>query len=1740
MSGEPIDNNEGDKSKGGTTTNKSTNAHASASAPTVAPSASSTTGRRTTSGSGAPSGGDDDPRRGKDDNGPGDGNGPPPGPGPGPRHISRSPSVVMIPARLPNVQDRPSVMKTRGGGYPQQPPLPDGSPNILDTWERSVLNVNAQSRSSVTEPLHAQFMELVTEVFDILMMHNHAPYTSNIHQYVETIATSVNGMPDIPVRPGQAQYNPGEGDTNTDHWRNMMTLEAHTHHILQAIHLLCSSIPGSEGMYVAHEHDAIKSLPWILLCMVLPRLTFAQQTYTMYGRNRIYTRLRLVFPLDNVSTIADLRQILTDQLNENVQDPVTLKRLGDHASQVYLQLRAYVLDQEAVLFQENVLKEFCTDRDCPDVCPPETQTYDWTTQLYLPYINSRLRPKVELLVGATPAAIVEPMMYLPVPDLGRALDHIYWANYGIYEFFMDTFNGEEYRRERFVHTHTTPGFTVPLECVVMPMHQYEALRRCMTTTFIQALNDSGLDGPSPALMVKVPIITSGDYRNHWAILKRSHKSVPWTDQTIYKEFRVSKDPMTAAAAFSSPPGQTSEPFYYTRDPDEYTYRTPLGTGYIDVKYTLVSMTYAHYRLITIGTELHPSVIASDINHGCLRVSDRTTSSIRPLPVLTWDKFRQRDAPARQCAIDQWRIRHPDDIDAANAKAANEQRMAKVEEEARSEAQLARILSAMYNRTGLPPASHAPAALSASTSAPELTPLAPTAPVALASSPAVGGTWSQCPYSHEELSEFRQALKWLDRSPRRAQICQDLNLTEERLDQLWNRDGALYHYDEVKGNWRIEKSANDQLTKLLRCMNRDASGDEPLTKLPRHGKDEDPDDSGDNGRGPGSGGRSLQSRAQPQRSLSAFAWGVPPEGYGYYGTQRSTTVDPPKETCIDLTVVATESPRDSTPRSKTVHFSAEEVQTVTRNLDTDLSNAVNNKSASAYSETDSRFDPKYRSDTAISRNTSNDSNVQVSSNTPLRSQPVPTITPDRLLGKSARLTSGLKRAVHAGDRRLELYTVADEAACRVGDLILIDATTEAQEVGVMADYGSIILKDRLQHDHPEDAVIFVYDFQAIGIPEDPSTTVSNGSNVNAPTGGSNVNAPTGAAPYYQSPPPQHRLQDPQYARMVPSPLSADMPLKILQHDPDAFSILSAASQSVKLTSVPLGIIAKADNRANDTFPVVMDYNPVDKYSAIKNEREVDMPLFSGEDVLYSQFLPLRARKAELLGRSLIQFNEEMRDGKHIKRDSRAAKKFAQIPKRLLNAPKEGRGYAAQREYLHHLQRIMGQYLEEIFDNDDVRTRLYQVRLEGGRKGIPSMVADIMTIFNEYPHYVQTTVLTHQAIAHAFKVYDKRTSRLNTKDGLLLAYIRECTQVTRDIMRATPGEGLLYGLKRDITTEDTAIVAINMACERMHQEDKQFRTLAKLDAAEQGDDVEDLADDDDDIVFLKNSKDQGRDRSKKPSLKELTKQRYPMLDRAFKKLKPIPLASATLLTPKEYTLYVSTYRSITTGRFPSDRSEAYNEWQRFKEHANRQEAQVLRDIEEDPENNSPLLSKGDDTPYDDEDAASTLSNDQLDQVHAKIDKLTSMMSSNLHVGYHPEREELDERDLYFQDLLMEPVYAANQGYGYSRGGQSDPSAPYRNLNERPQYCIGCGLPKNRRLDRGPIAGIPIHPMDNCPYAILKTDGWRMNFERIATLETEQANALLDISARYGAIKGVKGDDMEKLRVYVKEIKDGKASA
>ena len=227
--------------------------------------------------------------------------------------------------------------------------------------------------------------------------------------------------------------------------------------------------------------------------------------------------------------------------------------------------------------------------------------------------------------------------------------------------------------------------------------------------------------------------------------------------------------------------------------------------------------------------------------------------------------------------------------------------------------------------------------------------------------------------------------------------------------------------------------------------------------------------------------------------------------------------------------------------------------------------------------------------------------------------------------------------------------------------------------------------------------------------------------------------------------------------------------------------------------------------------------------------------------------------------------------------------------------------------------------------------------------------------------------------------------------------------------------------------------------------------------------------------------------------------------MKKLKPIPITLATVITPKEYTLYVAKKSS----RFPSDRTEAFHEWQRFKEHANPHETQVLHDIETNPENNSPLLSKGDDAPFkftneDDDDASLTLGNEQFEQVHAMIDKLTSMMSTNLHMGYQPEREELDERDHYFQDLLMEPAYAASQGDGYSKGSQSDPSAPYRNLNERPQYCIGCGLPKNRRLDRGPIAGIPIHPMDSCPYAILKTDGWRMNFERIVTLDTEQANA------------------------------------
>ena len=127
-------------------------------------------------------------------------------------------------------------------------------------------------------------------------------------------------------------------------------------------------------------------------------------------------------------------------------------------------------------------------------------------------------------------------------------------------------------------------------------------------------------------------------------------------------------------------------------------------------------------------------------------------------------------------------------------------------------------------------------------------------------------------------------------------------------------------------------------------------------------------------------------------------------------------------------------------------------------------------------------------------------------------------------------------------------------------------------------------------------------------------------------------------------------------------------------------------------------------------------------------------------------------------------------------------------------------------------------------------------------------------------------------------------------------------------------------------------------------------------------------------------------------------------------------------------------------------------------------------------------------------------------------------------------------------MEPAYAANQGYGYNKGGQKDPSAPYRSLNDKPQYCRGCGLAKNRRFDRGYLEGLPTHPSEDsdCPYATLRVDGWKLNYDALAVLDNDRANVIIDVAARFGAISGTRGDNLEKIRQHVKDLRESTTTA
>ena len=165
------------------------------------------------------------------------------------------------------------------------------------------------------------------------------------------------------------------------------------------------------------------------------------------------------------------------------------------------------------------------------------------------------------------------------------------------------------------------------------------------------------------------------------------------------------------------------------------------------------------------------------------------------------------------------------------------------------------------------------------------------------------------------------------------------------------------------------------------------------------------------------------------------------------------------------------------------------------------------------------------------------------------------------------------------------------------------------------------------------------------------------------------------------------------------LSARYPLA---SPPPQHSILSS------ITALRIGVIAQADNRATATFPVVLNYMPLDWNSAVNNVADIELPTFTGEDMPSSQFLPIRKRTSELLGRAIVQFNEEMRDGgKQIASGSRAAKQYVRISNRLPMPPNYDPGYQAP--YTHYRQRVMGQFLDAVFDNDNVRARFYKVSL-----------------------------------------------------------------------------------------------------------------------------------------------------------------------------------------------------------------------------------------------------------------------------------------------------------------------------------------------------------------------------------------------------------------------------------------------
>lgn len=142
------------------------------------------------------------------------------------------------------------------------------------------------------------------------------------------------------------------------------------------------------------------------------------------------------------------------------------------------------------------------------------------------------------------------------------------------------------------------------------------------------------------------------------MLRPSTQIVNVAERTVHKACRLCSTMGPNLDAFG--PSTVDGPYLYH---DLYTTEGPLvgRSGEFTVK-TMV-MSYAHYCLTTFGTEFHPGFLASDVSHGCIRVSDRSTTRRRIEPVITWDRYRCAEVPSLACSISECQERHEIDIQA---------------------------------------------------------------------------------------------------------------------------------------------------------------------------------------------------------------------------------------------------------------------------------------------------------------------------------------------------------------------------------------------------------------------------------------------------------------------------------------------------------------------------------------------------------------------------------------------------------------------------------------------------------------------------------------------------------------------------------------------------------------------------------------------------------------------------------------------------------------------------------------------------------------------------------------------------------------------------------------------------------------------------------------------------------------------------------------------------------------------